>query len=241
MIEFRSGVLTPNINRVKNVPQIKTVNKYLGELVTVSERNKDKYYEVTTELRNRLGKVLGREVFSLEENCPNSIGFSISVEPEYRKKSFHFGEILRLSSIIMILENKIKEFEIYSKNTAIFFHSKYKFEPAIKQFSERDLALESMISNCQNNGAEYSEMQREAEELLNAAKVDDNAEKQRELCVKANQLLKRYFAKVEETKGGYKSHPFNTGISMRLTDDAIIKSKNFFNELFKKHNIDYKI
>ncbi len=238
MIEFQSAFHKPNINQVKNVPQLKVFNKYLGELTTVSKRSDTKPQDVITELRNRLGKVLGSEHFTLTEGYPESIGFLISVEPEYRKKNFRFGEILRLSSIMMILENKIKEFKIISKNTAIFFHSKYKFEPSIKSFETRDKALESVIENCKKG---YEDIKHEAERLQEECRHKQDAKEQRELCIKTNLLLKKYFQRVLDLKDNTDSHPFKTAIDMVLTDKAIIENKDFFNNLFKKHSIDYRI
>lgn len=238
---FQSILQTPNINLVKNVPQLKVFKQGLGELVTVSKRSPYSNIQITTELRNRLGKVLGKEIYTLEEDYPISIGSLISVEPEYRKKNYKFGEILRLSSIIMMLENKIKEFQIYSKTTAIFFHTKYKFEPAITQFKERDQALESVIENCNKHGKDYDEIKEEAELILEEASIKKSPERQRNLCKKANALINKYLKKVMERKGEYPSHEFKTGIFMHLTIDSILENKDFFNELFKKHNIDYQI
>lgn len=239
---FQSSIIKPNINQIQNIPSLKVTDKILGELVTVSKRSsKHNHSQVTTELRNQLGKSLGREVFSLEENEPTSIGFLIMVDPEYRKKNFKFGEILRLSSIIMMVENCIKNFEIYSKDSAIYFHSKYKFKPNITQFKERNEALESMIANCHKNGAKYDIFLKEAEMLLDEAMRDTRAETQRRLCVQTNDLLSRYIKKVLETKGEYTSHPFKSGFSMKLTDESINENKDFFNGLLEKHNIDYKI
>lgn len=239
--DFRSAFYNSNINQVEKVRQLKTVNKIFGELTTVSRESIFNPNEITTELRNSLGKVLGRESFYLDTNSPTAVGSLISVEPEYRKKGYKFGEILRLSSIIMMLENCIKNFEIYSKNTAIFFHSLYKFKPAISQFKERDAVLESMIDNCQNNGSKYDDIKKEAEILLQETRTDKRPEKQRELCSQTNTLLSRYISRVLEKKDEYLSHPFKTGIFMKLTDKAIEENKDFFNGLLEKHNIDYKI
>ena len=104
---FRTTQLPVN-NIVQTIPQIKTVNKYLGEICTVSERNLFAPQNITTTLKNRLGKTLGSEEFNMDTKTGKAIGKMIVVEPEYRQKNFRFGEILRLSSIIMILENKIK-------------------------------------------------------------------------------------------------------------------------------------
>lgn len=238
---FQSAFYNPNINQVEKVRPLKAMNKIFGELNTVSRVSVFNPNEITTELKNKMGKTLGRETFFLNPESRNASGSLISVETEYRQKGHKFGEILRLSSIIMMLENCIKNFEIYSRNTAIFFHALYKFEPNITQFKERNEALESVISNCRNNGPRYDQIREEAEELLEEAHEDKSLEKQRELCVDTNALLSRYINKVLETKGEYLSHPFKTGIFMKLTDKSIKENKEFFNDLLEKHQIDYRI
>ena len=58
---------------------------------------------------------------------------------------------------------------------------------------------------------------------------------------KTNDLINRYFNKISNKKEEYKNHPFKFGIHMKLTMENILKNKDFFNELFKKHKINYVI
>ena len=238
--KFRSMLEASQKAYVNNIPRIKINNPILGEIHTKHIKDSFNPSYITTELRNSVGNLLGKELFSLEEGNPKSMGLTMEVEQEYREKGFKFGEILRLSSIMMIIQNKIKEFEIYSKHSAIYFHSRYMFEPAITNFQERDSALQSIIKNCEGK-EEYKEFQREAEEILENSFTHKDAKIQRDLCNETNILLKKYIAKVLEKKSEYREHPFSTGITMKLTDNNIFINKNFFNNLFKKHNIDYKI
>ena len=223
---------------IRTIPKIEVMNQELGKLSTRSYRDAYKPHYVVTELRNKTNKILGQEIFSLPEANRTSTGVIIKVEDEYQNKGWHFGEILRLSSIMAILENKIHEFEIYSKNTAVYFHSKYKFKPAIIQFQERNSTLESIVKYC---GDEFREYGIKATELLQEVKNCTSNAKQRELCVKTNILTAEYIQKVLQTKDEYKKHPFDKGMSMVLTDDEIKNNKDFFNGLFKKHNINYTI
>lgn len=225
---------------------LKIPNNKAGELsLNVQEDSTGIGYCFISKLKNRFGKQLGSETFAMNENSQDIGGLYITVEPEYRNKlkepngktGYSFGEILRLASIIEILENKIKNFIIHSKNTAIYFHSKYKFEPAITSFSERNYALESIINNNQKG---YEDIVQKAEELLNLAHTTSDSTTQRELCKKTNKLLKRYITRVL-SKNEYKNHPFSYGIQMVLTDETIQANRDFFNKLFKKHGIDYTI
>ena len=229
-----SIINSPNINKVKRIPQIKVFNKTLGELTTISHERQ--FYD--TELKNKYGKVLARETFSIKDKDSMSFGYTIEVEPEYRQKGYNLGEILRLSSIIMILENKIKEFQIYSKNSALFFHSKYKFSPRIETTEEADNILSSVINNCNNK---YPDIKKDAFDLLIEIRRNQNKHFVPLLCNQANDLVKYYMSTVLKTKDEYKSHNFHSGFMMALTDKDIYQDKDFFNNLFKKHNIDYKI
>ena len=228
-----------NTRLVKSIPTIKINNKYLGEISTNSYRDQFKPHWIITELRNKNKKVLGQEIFTLFEDTKTASGVLIEVEHEYRNKGWNFGEILRLSSIMAIIENKIREFEIYSKNTAVYFHSKYKFEPAIQQFKERDIALKDIINNCHTT--EYNNFKVEAEEIQQQVQSNPEAADERNLCIKTNNLLKRYITKILTKKDEYKKHPFSYGMRMILTNDEIINNKDFFNGLFKKHHIEHHI
>ena len=129
MIELQKLKTTLNNNiktEVKNIPKIKIQNKTLGLLKTENIRDLYDPSLVTTNLLDSTGNVLGKEVIKLNEDNFNSVGLSIRVIPKYQQQGFRFGEILRLSSIMMIIENKIKNFEIFSKGTAVYFHTKYK-------------------------------------------------------------------------------------------------------------------
>ena len=238
--KFRAMLEASQQKYVNSIPKIKVQNPILGELETVHVRDTFNPSYITTELRNKLGKVLGKETFSLKEDETQSTGMTLEVMPEYRQKGFNFGEILRLSSIMVMLKNKIKSFEIYSKNSAIYFHSKYKFEPAITRFNERDNALESIIHNTINN-TEFLEFKEEAEALVLKSSLNKDSKSQRNLCIETNKLLKKYIEKVLEKKNRYKEHPFLSGITMKLTEENILANKKLFNSLFKKHNIDYTI
>ena len=211
----------------------------MGEICTVSIRSLYTPQNITTTLRNNLGKTLGTEEFYMYEETGKASGAMIYVEPEYRQKNFRFGEILRLSSIMMMIENKIKEFEIFSKNTAIFFHNKYKFEPSIMTFSERSHALNDIIENCKNK-VEYEDIYKEASKLQKRELIETSPASQRELRTEVNNLLKLYMKRVAKKKD-YNSHPFRFGMRMTLTEENIKENKDFFNELYKKHGIDYKI
>ena len=54
---FQSAFYNPNINQVEKVRPLKAMNKIFGELNTVSRVSVFNPNEITTELKNKLGKV----------------------------------------------------------------------------------------------------------------------------------------------------------------------------------------
>ena len=236
MIKVTSRI-EPIIKQKTKLPKIKTFNKNLGELVTTHTRDSYSAQWIKTEVKNMYNKSLGHEMYSFNSDSQTGTGATMLVEREYRQKGFKIGEILRLSSIMGIIENDISEFEIYSKPTSIFFHSKYKFEPAITSFEERNAALLTIINNAKEG---FEEFRTEAEELLEESYRKNTPEIQRNLCKETNLLLEKYIEKIIKTDN-YKNFPFRSGIRMVLTREKIIQNKDFFNSLFAKHGIDYKI
>ncbi len=209
-----------------------------GELnVNVKEDIENGGHLFITELRNRLNKLLGFEHLSHYNNNDNMTGLYIYVDPEYRQKHYFFGEILRLASIIQMLENKIKTFSIVSKDSAIYFHSKYKFQPSVTSFSNRDKLLSTLVND---KAPDFKDLSLKGKELTEQIKNNPSPDKQRMYCNDANQLFSQYINRALSNHD-IKSHKFDWVMDMKLTRENVFANKEFYNELFKKHGIDYKI
>ncbi len=209
-----------------------------GELsINVKEDISGPDYKFLTELKNKSGQILGFENYSHFNNTDYMTGLLINVTPKYRRKNYFFGEILRLASIIQMLENNINIFFIKSKDTAIYFHAKYKFEPSIKSFSERDKLLETVVND---TSPDFKALSLKGVNLIQKINKCTSFKEQRHLCEETNKLLTEYINLVlSEQK--QKDHKFNWPMDMVLKKDTILKNKNYFNNLFVKHNINYKI
>ena len=238
-------MFTPIINPLCNgdsriVNTLHTHNDILGELITDTRIYNDGYNRLISEIRNLRGKRVAHEIFSIDKERSSMYGYYLEVEPEYRSsymKGFRFGEIMRLSSLITMIENNIQQLEILSKNTAVYFHSKYKFVPCITGFDDRNNILKSII---QNGGSFVEDLIKRAAELLAKIKQNPPAAEQREMVQQTNILAKNYIARVLEQQE-QKTHPFIGAIDMKLTAENIIENKDFFNALFKRHGINYSI
>lgn len=214
----------------------------LKELSVDVHKYENAFCRYITEVRNKQGKLLGKEFFSMFDNEQDIVGLDIIVEPEYRNKNYNIGEILRLVSIIEMLENKINSLKIYSKDSAIYFHSKYNFVPNIKSFQERDKALESIVNNDNKELNILKNIAAGAEHLLQKTRKNDSPALQRSLCCQSNDIIKDYIENVLKLGNKeYKNFPFKRGMDMVLTHSDIIKNRKTFNTLFEKHGIDYEI
>lgn len=237
-------LIKPTIERYKThderlICSLKSHNDLIGDLSVVTQKLDDGRDCFLTEAKNRLGKRLGSELFSMPREGVKASGLNICVEPEYRKKSFRLGELLRLSSIIEIMENKnVKFFEIFSKNSAIYFHSKYKFKPDIVSFSQRDEALATIAADSHKD---FSEVSEKAKYLIDKVNKSKTASEQRDLCKETNTVIDEYITRALNSNEGYKEHTFDKGFNMSLSKEDIIENRDFYNPLFKRHGIDYEI
>lgn len=214
-------------------------NPLIGKLFMDIKENNEGFCRMVIQIKNRLNKLLGSEIISIDKDTKNIEGLRITVEPEYRRKSYKFGELLRLGSIMEMIENKSEYINIFSVNDAVYFHSKYKFEPQIKAFDERNNVLETIMSEKRET---LKDIKAQAEKIVSAIEKNRHiAELQRKYCQQTSALAKDYIERVQKEDPHGKIHPFKYGISMSLKMETVLENKNFFNELFKKHGIDYKI
>lgn len=212
-------------------------HKVFGDITATTTKNSSGLNAFITEIKNKFGKSLGFEVFSLEGQDKNIFGYNISVDMDYRRKNLRLGEILRLSSIIEMFENKAPKINIYSKDSAVYFHSKYKFKPDLKVFTERDNALNT-ISKDKSKGFEF--YREKAQEFIRKIHENqNNSEFQRQVCKDCNSFVQDYIQKAMQDD--YKLHKFNYGMGMSLTADDVKANKDFFNELYRNHKINYRI
>ena len=226
------------LNENRKLCDIVSQNKKLGELTLNTSRYEDISERYITKVKDKNNKVLGYEIFSFDDFNNNLFGYSIRVNPDLRQKNLKLGELLRLSSIIELFENKMQKLKIYSKDTAIYFHAKYKFQPDIDSFKDRDEALKSILENPKKG---FETLIQSAQVLLEKIKQHKEPEFQRNAIKEANQITNNYIKKILNSKEGYKDYPFNYGMGMELTKENIIENKDFYNKLFIQHGIDYKI
>lgn len=239
MIKLTPPNITPYyLNENRKLCDIVAHNKHLGDLKLETDLYPDVTERYVTKLKDKNNNVLGYEIFSFKDFDKSMFGYSIRVNPELRQKGLHLGELLRLSSIVEMFENQAEKLKIYSKDTAIYFHSKYKFQPSIDNFHDRDKALESIVQNSKNGMEVIIDS---AKKLIEKIKNSTTPEEQRAAIPQTNEIAKQYIEQVLASKEGYKTHPFDYGMGMELTKESVLKNKDFYNDLFQKHGIDYEV
>ena len=217
----------------------------LLDTLTVSIREVNRDLDVfLIELKNSLQKVFSQESMLIEPKSQRIRGMNIETAEEYRAtkkgRKHGFGELVRLTSIMEMLENKCKYISIFAKNTAVYFHAKYKFQPNITEEKSALEVLPTIIKDCSTG---YKELSKKAEKLYQELKQNNNiSEEQKTLLLKkVNKLVDCYIKKaLLEGKNG-QGHEFEKGMNMILTKEVIQKEKEFFNQKFRNQGIKYKI
>ena len=216
---------------------LKLKHHTLGDIfIHVSEDAKS-WNKYKIEIEDKIGHMLGKELLSVDKDNKKMYGFDIFVSPEYRNKQL--GELLRLFSLMIMKENKSPHLKIYSKNSAVYFHSKYKFEPQIWQFMDRDKALESIVENSPQDAIEFSRFAQNIQERVSFYK--NRSDIQRDLCQETQELVKEYIDFAMQKDKPAEKCPLKWGMDMVLTKDKTEANKEFFNKLYAEHGLDYSL
>ena len=198
----------------------------LGPLKIQSEKIRKGRYAIRINTKSYPG--IANESFCMTNN--DIYGVSVKTSEPHRGQ--HLGEISSLATIITMLRNGLKEINLFSLDSAILFHSKYKFEPNITE------ARPAVVILKQIQCSKIEDFKTKAQKILVDFKENKNEE---ELCRATNKLMSEYIAKTQTTAKSNPNFYRYMSVDMQLTKENILKNKDFFNALFAKHDIDYKI
>lgn len=172
-------------------------------------------------------------------------GYFIKVTNAADRQKHGYGEIMRLASIIDMLENNLRSISILSKTEAIMFHYKYGFKPQVDGYGE---VMEILHNICKDKTPELKEIRENAGALLDETfsgglwfGLDFSFVK------KGVDVVENYLAVAKEKHLKWNSDRysrgvnFNKDIDMRLFAESVRKNKDFYNDLFEKHDFDYRI
>lgn len=146
------------------------------------------------------------------------------------------GTAMHLAGIMTMLENGLEKLDLFSLGKAVHFHSRFKFEPKIMDIKVLENQIVENIVPHKGVGM-VDDLVEKAEEWLNDTKTPVRKRKS-----EGNNLLNEYLQTVLRNKY-YEFDEFRVplGFNMELTKKKIFENANFFNKLFEKFGIDYKI
>ncbi len=148
------------------------------------------------------------------------------------KRNLGLGASMHLLGIIELLENDYDYLKLYSISSAVPFHAKFGYKPDAKRW-EDGLAL-NMESISEEKDPRLWQFAFRAKTLILSCDND---------CVrKGNILLAEYIRAASKIKSKEEmENLLPIGTTMKLSKSSIMKHKQFYNKLFKKYDIDYKI
>lgn len=145
------------------------------------------------------------------------------------------GSIMHLTHIISMLENQIDKIELYSMGNAIFFHSKFKFEPDISSFEDITDFLVKEILLKRSKDTRFTKTISDTYNLFSNTSQKDKIEQ-------GNKIIYDYLQTVNKLKlNNDDNFSIINGFDMVLTKDKVLQEKEYFNKLFKRFGIDYQI
>ena len=139
---------------------------------------------------------------------------NVQVGEAYQDSGFRIGEILKLTSIMMMVKNK------KLKN-----------------------ALKSVMNSKEAN---MKPLQEKARELFEAAfknKPASNKDDNSGLFKETNSLISDFIQQIfkNDRKITPARQPFTEGFDLILTNERATENKEFFNKLYREHDIDFQI
>lgn len=191
---------------------------------------------------------LGREQISIAPPYDRIWGTYIGVTQKFRSnkspngitEGSKLGEAMRLGSIIEMIENNMKSIDINSMPQAVFFHTKYGFVP--KTSASYDCVMSILNDIASNSNKKLRECSQKARDFIKIVESRKN-----KICVpekiakETDKTAKEYIDTIIRENLSVKDNNFTEDLGMRLSSDTIKKNKKFYNNLFEKHGIDYKI
>ena len=244
----RLGRNTDNTNsplRFKNVSSKSNTYKILKE-TPVKYKNGTGYIKTTTEkefdskdtlrinivITDKKKLLLGRYKYTINKSTAIiNRGF---IETYFPHRRSGLGEILRLSSIIEFKENGIKTLDIDALPDAIPFHLRCRLKPNLTG-SYLTLRILKKIKNNPKVQPYYHQV---AEKLFKKIK-NENSELLDNYTRKfVNKFIENYTKQHLHNWEETKIEPI---LPMVLTESKLKQFAGFYNKLFKKHGINYKI
>lgn len=143
------------------------------------------------------------------------------------------GSCLHLLSIVEMLENNMDSIDLYSLTQAIPFHIKMGFKCNGSWSFDLWKNINHVIQETDPRLIKYAEQAKAFKSELMPNKMRTEI---------GNEILTNYLRdaiKIKFPEEQTQLCPYS--FYMKLTREDVLKNKEFYNELFKKYNIDYEI
>jgi len=182
-----------------------------------------------TFVTDKNSNVLGHHKYSIVENVLE--GDYMEVDCRYQGNGL--GELLRLASLMMCKENNLEAIKLDALSTAIPFHLKYKFKPYFPFYKQETIL--NLLQNIIYRTNESGDLNKLAKKLSSDYYIakDENSY-QESLC----NLITRY---VVQNRGHWDDMNFVYNLRLKLDNNMLKSNADYYNKLFKKHDIDYRI
>ena len=176
--------------------------------------------------------LLAMHSFDLKDEQNSIVGSSMFVKEDERKKGL--GELLRLTSIVEMLENKYDSIKLKSLPSAVQFHAKYGFRPNVKA-SENETLIQKALYEININDEQM------APRVIAMIKdIEDNGIKnsKHNYSEEIDDILAEY---INKHKLDWSDTKLTINIPMSLSKKTLEASADEYNKMFKKFNLDYTI
>lgn len=233
-------------NDVKIFSKIPLKNEKFDDVFMHMEQEGEEHFNIF--IRSEKFGQLGRDQIAIAPPYDKTMESYIEVTDKFRcekssggtTKGARIGEAMRLGTIIATIENGMNGICLYSLPQAIFFHRKYGFEPQIGTiYNKVSEALTHIAANPHPKLKVCSDKSKAIIEKLKKQKskkvVSQKTSKE------ANKVITEYIDTIIKEKLPIKEHNFSFDIPMKLSLEEIKNRKDFYNALFEKHGIDYKV
>ncbi len=153
------------------------------------------------------------------------------------------GTVLHLTKLIELMENDLSAIKLSSLPTAVFFHGKFGFKADIKSLKEANYVLSSIIPFCFEHEKFISASGKAVKLFASGLREKD------EYICKTNKIFNEVLDVCRTSKDidlssiRFRDDIFDQSLlyNMKLTREDILANKDFYNNLFKKYDIDYQI
>ncbi len=213
------------INGVKMFKNFNCVNKY-GEKVSVSLQPVDGGFE--TVIKDAYGKITASDKGKYE----NGRIFVDILAVKSRESGKGLGMISHLMKLVSMLENGFSKIEFDAALDSYSFHRRFNYSSHMTSDFKMFDAL-GRFAKCREKS--LSAITDEIKAFLKNPPSNSF-----ELFKKSNSLVNRLIDKSIQEKIDHKKLP-DCSIPMILTRKKALDNKDFYNRLFEKFRIDYKI